>query len=60
MEKKPNKTSKKNLCEMRLLQFECSVCGFKVYINLEDDYELPKPIKCMNCGKKKSVKQQSI
>jgi len=46
------------LNKMKLLQFECSEYNFKVYINLEDDYELPEPIKCINCGKKKSIKKR--
>ncbi len=45
---------------MKLLQFECEACQFKVYVNIEDDKieELPTKLKCMNCAKKKSSKRR--
>lgn len=51
---------KQEKIDMSLLQFECSGCNFKSYCNLADDTSspLPEPIKCLNCGKKKSVKKR--
>ena len=45
---------------MKFLQFQCDVCQFKVYVNLDDDKleELPEKLKCINCGKKKSTKKR--
>ena len=45
---------------MKFLQFECSGCEMKVYVNLEDDKlnELPDKLKCISCGKKKAIKKR--
>jgi len=50
----------KEKIDMNLLQFECGKCGFKNYCNLEDDVAnpLPEQIKCINCGKKGSIKKR--
>ncbi len=51
-----------DLDRINLLQFECTDpnCQFKMYINLADDKlkELPEKVKCINCGKKKSIKKR--
>ena len=46
---------------MNLLQFQCE-CNFKSYVNLDDEKirPLPEIIKCLNCGKKKSVKKRIL
>jgi len=45
-----------------LLQFQCDKCNFKSYINLDDEIISPlsEKIKCLNCGKKKSVKKRIL
>ena len=51
-----------NPVPMSLLQFECGECNFKSYVNMDDENisPLPKKIKCLNCGKKKSVKKRTL
>jgi hypothetical protein len=47
---------------LNLLQFQCSECDFKSYINLDDEIISPmaEKIKCINCGKNKSVKKRIL
>jgi len=47
---------------MKFLQFQCTACEFKSYVNLEDDKlkELPDKIKCISCGKKKAMKRRIL
>ncbi len=55
-----NKTKQKNDCNMKLLQFQCEDCEFKNYVNLKDEigFHFLDKIRCINCGKKKSIKKR--
>lgn len=45
---------------MNLLQFQCSNCDFKSFINLEDEKINPlnEKVKCFACRKKKSIRKR--
>ncbi len=57
--KKP-KAKKYDGGETELLQFQCERCGMQTYINLDDDLleEFPERVRCINCGKKESIKKR--